>query len=50
MSSAADHLPELVGSDPRITNYTDEQIEVTWDKWALKGKQVCTCLHLGTYS
>ncbi|XP_063064316.1 WD repeat-containing protein on Y chromosome-like isoform X2 [Engraulis encrasicolus] len=37
-SSAADNL-ELVTTDPRIAKYTDEQIEQTWKKWAVKGKQ-----------
>ncbi|KAG5281841.1 hypothetical protein AALO_G00049380 [Alosa alosa] len=44
MSSAADNLQELVATDPRIAKYTDEQIEQTWEKWAMKGKQKSSIL------
>lgn len=40
VSSAADNLPQVVATDSRIAKNTDEQIEDTWEKWAIKGKQV----------
>ena len=38
--SEAPKLQELVTSDPRITQYSSEQIEETWQRWPEKGKQV----------
>ncbi|XP_062316476.1 WD repeat-containing protein on Y chromosome-like [Osmerus eperlanus] len=38
--SEAPKLQELVTSDPRITQYSSEQIEETWQRWQEKGKQL----------
>ncbi|XP_067097018.1 WD repeat-containing protein on Y chromosome-like [Osmerus mordax] len=42
--SEAPKLQELVTSDPRITQYSSEQIEETWQRWQEKGKQTSAIL------
>jgi hypothetical protein len=40
MASTASDLQELVPADPRIAQYSNDQIEETWQHWQEKGKQV----------
>uniref|UniRef100_A0A4W5M0X8 Uncharacterized protein n=1 Tax=Hucho hucho TaxID=62062 RepID=A0A4W5M0X8_9TELE len=46
MASTASDLQELVPADPRIAQYSNDQIEETWQHWQEKGKQTSAILGL----
>ncbi|KAK6303613.1 hypothetical protein J4Q44_G00260670 [Coregonus suidteri] len=46
MASAASDVQEMMPADPRIAQYSNDQIEETWQHWQEKGKQTSAILGL----